>query len=67
MPNIIELSKTKWCKAVNICIFPDHYDSKDCKSFIGMVKFKAFGLNNNLIIFIFILLYFYFSKTTKFL
>ena len=69
MPNGIGPTKTLWCKAVNMCVSPDNYDSKGCESFIEMVKFKASGLSNNLIILIFIgiVLYFYFSKTTKFL
>ena len=69
MPNGIGPAKTHWCEAVNMCISPDHYDPKGCESLIEMAKFKASGLSNNLIIIIFIgmVLYFYFSKTTKFL
>ena len=69
MPNGIGPSKTLWCEAVNMCVSSDHYDAKGCESLLEMAKFKASGLSNNLIIFIFIgiILYFYFSKTTKFL
>ena len=69
MPNGIGPAKTHWCEAVNICVSPDHYDSKGCESLLEMAKFKASGLSNNLIILIFIgiILYFYFSKTIKFL
>ena len=69
MPNGIGPAKTLWCEAINMCVSPDHYDSKGCESLMEMVKFKASGLSNNLIILIFIgiILYIYFSKTTKFL
>tara|TARA_B100000927_G_C16050273_1_gene302821 strand:+ start:66 stop:335 length:270 start_codon:yes stop_codon:yes gene_type:complete len=69
MPNGIGPAKTQWCKAVNMCVSPDHYDPKGCESIIEMVKHKASGINNSLIIIILIglIVYFYFSKTTKFL
>ena len=54
MPNGIGPAKTLWCEAVNMCVSPDHYDSKGCESLI-------------ILIFIGIILYIYFSKTTKFL
>jgi hypothetical protein len=69
MPNGIGPSKTLWCNALNMCVPPEQYNAKGCENLFEMAKFKASGLSNNLLILILIgvVLYFYFSKTTKFL
>ncbi len=64
MPNAPEPAKTLWCEAVNMCISTDHYDSQGCTGIIEMIKYKASGVNDSLLIFVIIgiFLYFYFSK-----